>query len=97
MLNGIYIENTINKRGFYNNTVFLNATITGNQTNYGSSALCGVSLYNVDLRNNILINTSANKGPEGKTVAIRERMSNYLTGFTSNYNNLYAGTPVPKT
>jgi hypothetical protein len=96
MLNGIYIENTLNKRGFYNNTVFLNATITGNQTNYGSSALCGVSLYNVDLRNNILINTSANKGPEGKTVAIRERISNYLTGFTSNYNNLFAGTPSSK-
>jgi hypothetical protein len=97
MLNGIYIENTLNKRGFYNNTVFLNATITGNQTNYGSSAICGMNLNGVDLRNNILINTSASKGPEGKTVVIRER-SPYPGGteYKSNYNNLYAGTPSTK-
>ncbi len=97
MLNGIYIENTINKRGFYNNTIFLNATITGNQTNYGSSAICGVTMYGVDLRNNILINTSASIGPEGKTVAIRIRTP--YPGdpvYTSNYNNLYAGTPSAK-
>jgi hypothetical protein len=96
-LSGIYIENSVNIRGFYYNTVYLNAPITGNQTNYGSSALCGMTLYGVDLRNNILINTSASKGPEGKTVVIRERQP-YPggTNYTSNYNNLYAGTPGPK-
>ncbi len=97
MLNGIYLENTANKRGIYNNTVYLNGTVTGNQVNYGSSALCAASLYGVDLRNNILINTSASIGSEGKTVVIRERYP-YPGGteYTSNYNNLYAGTPGPK-
>lgn len=95
VLSGIYIESSANIRGFYNNTVYLNGTITGNQTNYGSSAICGFDLYGVDLRNNILINTTASKGTEGKTVVIRERTQG-LTGFTSNYNNLYAGTPSPK-
>ncbi len=95
MLNGIYLEETANIRGIYNNTIYLNAGITGSQTNYGSSAICVVNLYGVDLRNNILINTSAKIGPEGKTVAIRERNPG-LSGFTSNYNNLYAGTPSTK-
>jgi len=95
ILCGIYFESTGNRRGIYNNTVYLNSTVTGTQTNYGSSAICAWNFYNVDLRNNILINTSAHYGPEGKTVAIRQRSSG-ISGFTSNYNNIYAGTPGAK-
>lgn len=92
MLNGIYIENTTSPRGFYNNTVYLNCATTGTQTNYGSSAICAMSLYSVDLRNNILVNTSANRGPNGKTVAIRARSTGF-NQFSSDFNDLYAGTP----
>ncbi|NCA85393.1 MAG: T9SS type A sorting domain-containing protein [Clostridia bacterium] len=91
-LNGIYIEQTTLVRGFYNNTVYLNSTVTGTQANFGSSAICAERIYGVDLRNNILVNTSANRGPNGKTVAIRLRNSG-ITGFTSDFNDLYTGTP----
>jgi hypothetical protein len=92
MLNGIYVEGTISPRGFYDNTIYLNCTTTGTQTNYGSSAICAQSLNGVDLRNNILVNTSTNRGPNGRTVAIRARNAG-TTGFTSDFNNLYTGTP----
>lgn len=92
MLNGIYLESSTNVRGIYNNTIYLNATITGTQTNFGSSAITAFSLYGIDMKNNILINTSASKGPNGKTVALRARSTGFL-GFTANFNNLYAGTP----
>ena len=89
-LNGIYVEAGGTVKGFYNNTVFLNSSTTS--PTFGSSAFCAADLYGVDLRNNILVNTSEASGSEGKTVAIRSRNAS-LAGYTSNYNNIYAGTP----
>lgn len=95
VLSGIYVDATNNVRGVYNNTVYLNTTINGTQTNYGSAAFATMNLNGIDLRNNIFVNTSQNTGTMGKTVAILSRTTN--TGFfTSNFNNLYAGTPGPK-
>lgn len=94
MLNGIYVEGSGNFRGFYNNTVYLNCTPNGTQANYGSSALCGQSLYGIDLRNNIFVNTSSSIGASGKTVGIRARSVGF-SNFSSNFNNIYAGTPSP--
>ncbi len=94
MLNGIYIESRPFVRRLYNNTIYLNATPNGTQTNYGSSAILTEDVYGLDLLNNILINTSSSFGPEGKAVVIRSRNEN-LNLYLSNYNNLYAGTPGP--
>jgi|GEM_PF-1032067 len=95
VLSGIYVDATNNVRGVYNNTVYLNTTINGTQSNYGSAAFATMNLNGIDLRNNIFVNTSQNTGPLGNTVAILSRTTN--TGFfTSNFNNLYAGTPGPK-
>jgi len=89
-LSGIYIEASGTFKGFYNNTIFLNSLTTS--ATFGSSAICAMSLSGVDLRNNILVNTSQASGANGKTVGIRGRTAS-LAGFTSNYNNIYAGTP----
>ena len=94
MLNGIYIETKPFIRRIYNNTIFLNVTPAGTQSTYGSSAILAEDLYGVDLLNNILINTSGSVGSEGKAAVIRSR-STSIDLFTSNYNNLYAGTPGP--
>jgi hypothetical protein len=92
VLSGIYIENNQGFKRFYNNTVYLNSSTSA--TTFGSSAICAFSLYGVELRNNILVNTSAPAGANGKTVGIRSRTAG-VTGFTSNYNNIYAGSPGP--
>jgi hypothetical protein len=80
------------RKGFYNNTVFLNSPT--NATSFGSCALFAYSLYGIDLRNNIFVNVSANAGTDGKTVGIRARNAGFGS-FTSNYNCIYAGTPGP--
>ncbi len=93
-LNGFYVDASSNVKGFYNNTVYLNSTATS--TTYGSSAFNASSLTGVDLRNNIFANTSSAAGV-GVTAAIRSRnatVSSY-TNYSSNYNNLYAGSPGP--
>ena len=93
-LNGIYVDASASFKGIYYNTVYLNATTTVSGANdFGSSAFCAFSLAGVDLRNNILVNASACAGTNGKSVAIRARGTSF-TNFTSNYNNLYAGTPA---
>ncbi len=92
MLNGIYIEEGTNFKGFYNNTIYLNSITTAATS--GSSAICAYSLTGVDLRNNILINTSTPAGSNGKTVGIRSRVAAY-TNYTTNYNDIYVGTPGP--
>lgn len=79
----------------YYNTIYINATSTG--TNFGTSGVfhtTGASgTGNLDLRNNIVANTSTAKGT-GLTVAYR-RSSTTLTNYasTSNNNDFYAGTP----
>ncbi|GAA4331584.1 hypothetical protein GCM10023184_23630 [Flaviaesturariibacter amylovorans] len=80
----------------YYNTVYLNATSSG--TNFGTSALYAststtATSGTLDLRNNILVNTSTPAGT-GVTAAFR-RSSTTLSNFgsTSNNNLFYAGAP----
>jgi hypothetical protein len=85
---GITGGTTIN---VYYNTV--NLTGAGGSGNFGSSALFAITGATLDLRNNILINTSANFGT-GKTVVYR-RSNTTLTSYaaTSNNNLYYVTTP----
>ena len=94
MLNGIYVEGSVGTfKGFYNNTVYLNSTAT-NTSEFGSSAFCTQRLSEIELKNNIFINVSASAGANGKTVGIRSRETG-LGSFSSNYNDIYCGTPGP--
>jgi len=79
--------------GFYNNTVYINNTSTG--------AICGTTCVwlnsttpKLDLRNNILVNTSTPTGV-GKACILMFSGVTTLSGYqsTSNYNCMYAGTP----
>jgi trimeric autotransporter adhesin len=79
-----------NIQGFYYNTVYINTPTTA--STFGSAAFFTFTLYGVDLRNNIFINTSATAGTNGKAVGIRARNAGF-TGYSSNYNCIYAGTP----
>ncbi|MCX6283763.1 MAG: right-handed parallel beta-helix repeat-containing protein [Bacteroidetes bacterium] len=90
-INGIYISS--GSPGVYYNTVYLNASSTA--ANFGSAAFyfTANTSNSVDLRNNILVNTSVPSGL-GKTTAVRFSSTTYSTySQLSNYNNLYAGTP----
>ncbi|GAA4331579.1 hypothetical protein GCM10023184_23620 [Flaviaesturariibacter amylovorans] len=87
-VNGINVQGGTTVNVYYN-TVYLNATSTG--TSFGSSALTASSSSVLDLRNNILINTSTSNGT-GRTVAYR-RSGTALTGYTGNNNIFFAGTP----
>ena len=89
-VNGINVTGGARVNVYYN-TVNLNATSTGSV--FSSSALYASSAVQLDLRNNILINTSTPNGV-GTTVAYRRTstsLSNYLS--TSNNNNFYTGIP----
>jgi hypothetical protein len=83
-----------NNLGIYNNTVYINASSTG--VNFGTSGLyLGTSPQNIEVKNNIIVNTSVAAGT-GYTTALRlasTSLLNYST--TSNNNNFYAGTPGP--
>lgn len=81
----------IGAANFYFNTIYLDAVGTG--ANFGTSAVYSNTTYNLDMRNNILINKSTPTGT-GLTVAY-QRNSATLTSYqnTSDRNNLYAGTP----
>ncbi|XZF15596.1 Ig-like domain-containing protein [Chitinophagaceae bacterium MMS25-I14] len=80
----------------YYNSLYLNAASTG--TNFGSTGIyhtgsSTASTATLDLRNNIVINTSTPNGT-GITAAFRRSsasLANYAS--TSNRNLLYAGTP----
>jgi hypothetical protein len=91
-LTGFYVESSTNVKGFYNNTVYLNATTTSGS--YGSAAFNAMSFTGIDLRNNNFVNTSASAGL-GFTSGIKSRNASVTayTNFSSNYNNIYAGTP----
>ncbi|GAA4318724.1 immunoglobulin domain-containing protein [Flaviaesturariibacter amylovorans] len=92
-LNGINITNTAATSfvNVYFNTVYLNATSTG--TNFGSSALSANTGPTVDVRNNILANTSTAAGT-GLTVAYRRSGTDLATYAGASNNNLFwAGTP----
>ncbi len=75
----------------YYNTVFLNANSTG--ATFGTAALYASAASTLDLRDNILVNTSIPNGG-GATVAYL-RSSTTLTSYSalSNNNLFYAGPP----
>jgi len=89
-LAGIYIFNG-SFTGLYCNTIYLSTTSSG--ANWGSYGIFTRTEITVELRNNIIVNTSTPKGT-GKTVAYR-RNSPDLTNYAgvSNNNCFYAGTP----
>ena len=81
----------------YYNTVYINATSTG--ATFGTSGLfhpgnATSTTAQLDLRNNIIVNTSTPNGAVGYTVAFRKSLAN-LSNYaaTSNNNDFYAGTP----
>jgi hypothetical protein len=94
---GINIQSTQANSGIkvYYNTVFLNATSTG--ADFSTSALYHVAsstatTATLDLRNNILVNTSVANGANGIASAFTRSgpaLDNY--GSTSNNNLFYAG------
>jgi len=90
-LAGIYVAGGSNANVFYN-TVYLNATSTG--AIFGSAAVYASTTPTVDLRNNILVNTSTPNGATGFTAAYR-RSGTALGTYksTSNNNYYYAGSP----
>ncbi|GAB3874242.1 hypothetical protein GCM10028824_27180 [Hymenobacter segetis] len=75
----------------YYNTIYLNATSSA--ATFGTSGIFANTTPTLDLRNNIVVNTSTAKGA-GLTVAYR-RSSTTLTSYasTSNNNLFWAGTP----
>ena len=88
-VNGINITGGTTVNAYFN-TIRLNATSTG--TNFGSSAI-STAIATLNLRNNILVNTSTANGT-GFTVALRRAVAALTTyAATSNNNLLYAGTP----
>ena len=76
---------------FYN-TIYLNASSTS-ATNFGSSGIYANTGTTLDLRNNIIINSSTPLGT-GVTAAYR-RSNSSLTSYanSSNNNDFYAGIP----
>jgi len=89
-VNGIYVSSGTTENIYYN-TIYLNAVSTG--AIFGSTGIYAATGYSVDLRNNIVINTST-ANTTGLTVAYR-RSSTTLTSYaaTSNNNDFFAGTP----
>lgn len=76
---------------FFYNTIYLDATGTG--AVFSSAAVYSNTTYNLDMRNNILINKST---PNGTGISVvHHRSSTTLASYqtTSDRNNLYAGTP----
>ncbi len=87
---GIHMSSGTTTNVYYN-TIYLNAGSTG--ANFGTSGLYATATPTVDIRNNIVVNTSTANGT-GITAAHR-RGTTILTDFatTSNNNLYYAGTP----
>lgn len=77
--------------GLYYNTVFLKASSTG--ANFGTVGISASTATVLDLRNNIVINTSTANG-SGYTIAYRRSNSTLVTyANASNNNNFYVGAP----
>ncbi len=77
--------------GLYYNTVFLNATSVG--ANFSASGIYASTTPTVDMRNNIVVNSSTPMGT-GLAMAYR-RSSTTLTSYSalSNNNSFYSGVP----
>jgi len=92
-LNGISIISGNNVGVFYN-TVYLKGLST--DANFGSACIFANTIPNVELKNNIFINSSLASG-SGKSVSYwrsGSALDSYVT-FSGN-NNFYAGTPGPQ-
>ena len=75
----------------YYNSIYINAYSSG--TNFGNSAINFSSTPTIDLRNNIIINTSTPNGT-GIAAAYRRSSTTLLSySATSNNNLFYVGTP----
>ncbi|MBC8458975.1 MAG: hypothetical protein H8D67_13355, partial [Deltaproteobacteria bacterium] len=74
---GAYLSGTT--VGFYNNTIYLNATSTG--ASFGASGIYASTTPTVELRNNIVVNNST-PGATGRVVAYH-RSSSTLTTYAS--------------
>jgi len=99
-IRGINITSTtaLSNVNVYYNTIYISATSSG--TNFGTSGIYHAASTTattaaLDLRNNIIVNSSTAKGT-GFTVAYRinnTALANYAS--TSNNNYYFAGTPSP--
>ena len=90
-INGIYLTGgTV--ANIYFNTVYINATSSSAST-FGTTGIYASTTPIVDMRNNVIVNTSTPVGA-AYTVAYR-RSSTTLTSYSalSNSNDFYAGTP----
>ncbi|MCU0372857.1 MAG: hypothetical protein MUE56_06395, partial [Ignavibacteria bacterium] len=87
------INSGTNVNLFYN-TVYLNAVSSG--TTFGTYCLYAKTTYNLDMRNNILVNMSTANGNAKTCVYYREGTN--LTTYSANSNNncFYAGIPETK-
>ncbi|MCX6252216.1 MAG: GEVED domain-containing protein [Bacteroidetes bacterium] len=91
-VNGIYI-NSPNTCNLYYNTIFLNA-VSSSTTTFGTAGVYAYTTPSLDMRNNIIINTSSCAGGGYLTVAYQRNTADLTTyAATSNNNDLYAGTP----
>ncbi len=89
-INGISITGGITHNVHYN-TVRINASSTG--FDFGSTALYAENTVTVNLRNNLLINTSTANGSAFTVAYRRSTIGLGSYGSVSNNNLFYAGTP----
>ncbi|MEI8203188.1 MAG: BNR-repeat neuraminidase N-terminal domain-containing protein [Bacteroidota bacterium] len=96
-IKGIYKTTSGNVFYCYNNSIYLNAT-SNSTTTFGTSGIWADTYYNIELKNNIIINNSvpvAITAP-AYTVAYRRGATTISTYSTASNNNcFYAGTPGP--
>lgn len=94
-INGILRKSSGSSVYCYNNSIYLNASSNSTST-FGTSGIFADTYNNLELKNNIIINTSTPVFATGPayTVAFR-RSSSTLTTYSTNSNNncLYAGPP----
>ncbi|MGL5889935.1 MAG: beta strand repeat-containing protein, partial [Bacteroidia bacterium] len=89
-VNGLNITGGTTTNAYFN-SIYLNAVSSG--AIFGSSGISASTTVNLDLRNNLVVNTST-ANSTGLTVAYR-RSTTTLTSYNnlSNSNSFYAGVP----
>ncbi|PKP29805.1 MAG: hypothetical protein CVT99_15765 [Bacteroidetes bacterium HGW-Bacteroidetes-16] len=93
-IRGIY-KNAGSTLYCYNNTIYLNASSTSTTT-FGSSGIYAETNWGIELKNNLIVNTSTPVFVTGPsyTVAYRRSSTSISTYSTSSNNNcFYAGMP----
>ncbi len=94
-IRGIYLSQTAGDTTFvFYNSIFINAASSG--ATFGSTGVYFANNAKLDLRNNIIVNTSVPNGTANTSVLYSGNAgtSNYQN--SSNNNCLYAGTPSSK-